>query len=259
MRRRGRDLTLLAVAVGGAVGAWARLGLAELLPTEPGRWPWGTFAANIVGCLLLGYAGHPPDGAPAAQHLPAPVHRHRRLRRAHDVLGLPARGGRPRPRRPRGARGRPTWSSRSRSAWSRWRSRPGSCAAPAWCPRERRVVVDRRRGARARSGRSRGSRSTARSAGAARGDMPWGTLTRERDRRPRWSASPSAPASTATRACCRSAASRLVHHLLDLDASRPSGWPRRGRGAWRWPQHRRQRASWASPPSRWAGGSGSLA
>lgn len=57
MPARGRDLTLLAVAAGGAVGAWARLGLAELLPTEPGRWPWGTFLANIAGCLLLGYAG----------------------------------------------------------------------------------------------------------------------------------------------------------------------------------------------------------
>lgn len=57
MPARGRDLTLLAVAAGGAVGAWARLGLAELLPTEPGRWPWGTFLANIAGCVLLGYAG----------------------------------------------------------------------------------------------------------------------------------------------------------------------------------------------------------
>ena len=56
MPARSRDVTLLAVAAGGAVGAWARLGLAELFPTEPGRWPWGTFAANIIGCLLLGYA-----------------------------------------------------------------------------------------------------------------------------------------------------------------------------------------------------------
>lgn len=56
MPARSRDLSLLAVAAGGAAGAWARLGLAELLPTEPGRWPWGTFAANIAGCLLLGYA-----------------------------------------------------------------------------------------------------------------------------------------------------------------------------------------------------------
>lgn len=57
MRRPGLDLTLVAVAAGGAVGAWARLGLAGLMPTEPGRWPWGTFVANIVGCALLGYAG----------------------------------------------------------------------------------------------------------------------------------------------------------------------------------------------------------
>ena len=57
MPRRARDLTLPAIAVGGALGAWARLGLAELMPTEPGQWPWGTFVANIVGCLLLGYAG----------------------------------------------------------------------------------------------------------------------------------------------------------------------------------------------------------
>ena len=57
MRRPGVDLTSAAVAAGGAIGAWARLGLAELMPTEPGRWPWGTFVANVVGCALLGYAG----------------------------------------------------------------------------------------------------------------------------------------------------------------------------------------------------------
>ena len=57
MRRLGVDLTLAAIAAGGAIGTWARLGLAELMPTEPGRWPWGTFAANLIGCALLGYAG----------------------------------------------------------------------------------------------------------------------------------------------------------------------------------------------------------
>jgi len=56
VRRLGVDLTLVAVATGGAIGAWARLGLAELMPTEPGRWPWGTFAANMIGCAVLGYA-----------------------------------------------------------------------------------------------------------------------------------------------------------------------------------------------------------
>lgn len=56
MRRLRLDLTLVAVAVGGALGAWARLGLAELLPTHAGRWPWGTLTANLAGCALLGYA-----------------------------------------------------------------------------------------------------------------------------------------------------------------------------------------------------------
>lgn len=56
MRRPGVDLTLVSVAVGGAIGAWARLGLAELAPVEPGRWPWSTLAANLIGCALLGYA-----------------------------------------------------------------------------------------------------------------------------------------------------------------------------------------------------------
>jgi CrcB protein len=55
-RRRVDPILLLAVAAGGALGTWARLGLAEALPHEPGRWPWGTFAANLAGCLLLGYA-----------------------------------------------------------------------------------------------------------------------------------------------------------------------------------------------------------
>jgi CrcB protein len=45
-----------AIALGGAIGAWARLGLAELWPARAGDWPWGTFAANLAGCALLGYA-----------------------------------------------------------------------------------------------------------------------------------------------------------------------------------------------------------
>lgn len=58
MRRpAGAHLTLAAVAAGGAIGAWGRLGLAEALPADPGRWPWGTFAANLVACAILGYAG----------------------------------------------------------------------------------------------------------------------------------------------------------------------------------------------------------
>lgn len=46
---------LLAIYVGGVVGALLRVGLAELAATDPGAWPWATFAANMVGALLLGY------------------------------------------------------------------------------------------------------------------------------------------------------------------------------------------------------------
>lgn len=45
---------LLLVAVGGAVGALARYGLAEMLPAEPAGLPLATLLTNLVGCLLLG-------------------------------------------------------------------------------------------------------------------------------------------------------------------------------------------------------------
>ena len=46
----------LLVMIGGAAGATARWGVHELLPSEAGRFPWGTFAVNVVGCLLIGVA-----------------------------------------------------------------------------------------------------------------------------------------------------------------------------------------------------------
>lgn len=42
------------IALGGGLGASARYGLAQLLPTEPGHFPWGTFTANVAGCFLIG-------------------------------------------------------------------------------------------------------------------------------------------------------------------------------------------------------------
>jgi fluoride exporter len=42
------------IALGGGLGALARYGLALALPTRPGRFPWGTFATNVLGCLLIG-------------------------------------------------------------------------------------------------------------------------------------------------------------------------------------------------------------
>ncbi|WP_068270495.1 fluoride efflux transporter CrcB [Aldersonia kunmingensis] len=46
---------LVAIFVGGALGAYARAGLGKVLVTDPGQWPWSTFIVNIVGAALLGY------------------------------------------------------------------------------------------------------------------------------------------------------------------------------------------------------------
>lgn len=43
-----------AIAVGGAAGALARVGLTQAFPTAAGSWPWATFAVNIAGAFLLG-------------------------------------------------------------------------------------------------------------------------------------------------------------------------------------------------------------
>lgn len=46
--------TILAVAAGSAVGGALRYGVALLLPTTVGRWPWPTFLVNLLGCFVLG-------------------------------------------------------------------------------------------------------------------------------------------------------------------------------------------------------------
>ncbi|WP_040338836.1 fluoride efflux transporter CrcB [Candidatus Blastococcus massiliensis] len=43
-----------AAALGGALGALARWGVAEALPSDAGGWPWATLLVNLTGCLLLG-------------------------------------------------------------------------------------------------------------------------------------------------------------------------------------------------------------
>jgi CrcB protein len=58
---------LAAIYAGGVLGALARVGLAQATPHGPGGWPWGTFAVNMVGALLLGYffarlGDRPEDG-----------------------------------------------------------------------------------------------------------------------------------------------------------------------------------------------------
>ena len=53
MRADRREL--LAVFAGGAVGAVARALVGELLPHDPGSWPWATFGVNVAGAFILGW------------------------------------------------------------------------------------------------------------------------------------------------------------------------------------------------------------
>jgi fluoride exporter len=57
---------LAAIYLGGVLGALARVGLAQATPHGPDGWPWGTFAVNMAGALLLGFffarlRDHPED------------------------------------------------------------------------------------------------------------------------------------------------------------------------------------------------------
>ena len=47
-------MAYLLAALGGALGALARWGVAEALPRSDDGWPWGTLLVNLTGCLLLG-------------------------------------------------------------------------------------------------------------------------------------------------------------------------------------------------------------
>jgi fluoride exporter len=44
---------LVAVGVGGALGALARWGLTEAFPSDPDAFPWATFAINVTGSFVL--------------------------------------------------------------------------------------------------------------------------------------------------------------------------------------------------------------
>lgn len=56
--RRGRRRTELgmiaAIALGGAVGALARYGIGQALPSPAKGFPWATFLINATGCLVIG-------------------------------------------------------------------------------------------------------------------------------------------------------------------------------------------------------------
>ncbi len=63
-RFKGDGAILAAIFAGGALGAVAGAGLEEALPADPGRWPWATFAANVAGAALLGWAAARLMGRP---------------------------------------------------------------------------------------------------------------------------------------------------------------------------------------------------
>ncbi len=45
---------LVAIAVGGVIGAEARYGLTRLIPASPGGVPWAILLINVLGGLLMG-------------------------------------------------------------------------------------------------------------------------------------------------------------------------------------------------------------
>ena len=61
---------LAAIFVGGAAGAVLRGGLVEAFGEGTAGWPWVTFAANVLGALLLGYVVAGPHDRPLSYRLP---------------------------------------------------------------------------------------------------------------------------------------------------------------------------------------------
>jgi CrcB protein len=54
-RTRMRERLLLAIFVGGAIGALLRAGLEQAFPASGHGWPWATFCVNVLGTALLAY------------------------------------------------------------------------------------------------------------------------------------------------------------------------------------------------------------
>ncbi|HWE91320.1 MAG TPA: fluoride efflux transporter CrcB [Pseudonocardiaceae bacterium] len=53
-RREFSARLLGVIAVGGSLGALARYGISQWLPTTPGHFPWGTLLINLFGCFCIG-------------------------------------------------------------------------------------------------------------------------------------------------------------------------------------------------------------
>lgn len=54
--RRTEPKVLAAIAAGGALGAPARYGVAQLIPVATNGFPWATFWTNVSGSFALGLA-----------------------------------------------------------------------------------------------------------------------------------------------------------------------------------------------------------
>ena len=67
MSRPSTRSILAAVAAGGVLGAYLRLGIAHVFPVDRGAWPWATLAANLLGTAVL---------AAVAVLVPRLLHRH---------------------------------------------------------------------------------------------------------------------------------------------------------------------------------------
>jgi fluoride exporter len=52
---RPQVIIVISLAFGGSIGAVARYAISLALPTETGRFPWGTFLINITGSFILGF------------------------------------------------------------------------------------------------------------------------------------------------------------------------------------------------------------
>lgn len=58
-----RVVLLLAISLGGAIGALGRHTAGTLLPTDPDALPWATLIVNVVGAVALGTIATVPSSA----------------------------------------------------------------------------------------------------------------------------------------------------------------------------------------------------
>ena len=80
-------IKILAVALGGALGAVARYGISQLAERYQGLFPIGTLAANAIGCLAIGVVMWFAFGRPDASPESTPMSEGWRLFLAVGLLG----------------------------------------------------------------------------------------------------------------------------------------------------------------------------